>query len=162
MEVVSSRSHSSVSEHPSSSRLILSACFLPSSRPPLFWKHLNVTAVLVLKWWGRSGHIWTFAFGKWHFLLLLQFHHLHISSKQFLLHPLSFQLCFNKCKIFTSRKSSSVWDEMSFGWPSDGNKPIKSAMNSVLGARRPNIERQKRISVSILGSSLIVIFYVYL
>lgn len=31
-----------------------------------------------------------------------------------------------------SVKSTTVWDDLSFGWPSDGNKPNGFGMNSVL------------------------------
>lgn len=52
-------------------QLILSTHFVPSCHPPLLWKHLNGTAVLVSSWWGRIGHIWIFGFRIWRILLLL-------------------------------------------------------------------------------------------
>lgn len=43
-----------------------------------------------------------------------------------------------------SVRSSSVWDEMSFGWPSDGNKPIKCAVNSVKGMKTKYCKEEKK------------------
>ncbi len=39
---------------------------------------------------------------------------------------------------------TTVWDEMSFGWPSDGNKPIGFGMNSGLGSIKTKYCKKKK------------------
>lgn len=52
------------------------------------------------------------------------------------------------CHTEISVQSVTVWDEMSFGWPSDGNKPISFVMNSVFVEHKNQILQGKKRNVT--------------